>query len=128
MDEDTSFLDDKEINLDELIHLTNDSSGNQLETKTKLFNESFAEEIIANKKQDREERKRYAKFTFIFLSTFTFVVMFLLFLSGINGSLWVFDFSEFHLSDTVLITLISTSLASIVGIFVFVMKYLFKSN
>lgn len=90
MDEDNSFLDDIDINLDELIDLTDDSSGNQLETKTKLFNESFAEEILANKKQDREERKRYAKFTFLFLSIFTFVVMFLLFLSGINGSLWFF--------------------------------------
>lgn len=136
MDEDTSFFDDIDINLDELIDLTDDSSGNQLETKTKLFNESFAEEIIANKKQDRKERKRYAKFTFLFLSIFTFVVMFLLFLSGIKGQIffsntigiYYINFSEFHLSDTVLITLISTSLASIVGIFVFVMKYLFKSN
>lgn len=130
MDEDNSFFEDIDINinLDELIDLTKNVSGNQLETKTNLFKESFAEEILANKKQDREERKRYAKFTFIFLSTFTFVVMFLLFLSGINGSLCFFDFSKFHLSNTVLITLISTSLASIVGIFVFVMKYLFKNN
>jgi hypothetical protein len=128
MDEDNSFLDDIDINLDELIDLTDDSSGNQLETKTNLFKESFAEEILANKKQDRKERKRYAKSTFKFLKIYTYIMLSILFLSGINGSLWFFDFSKFHLSDTVLITLISTSLASIVGIFAFVMKYLFKNN
>ncbi len=54
MDEDTSFFDDIDINLDELIDLTDDSSGNQLETKTKLFNESFAEEILATAKNEND--------------------------------------------------------------------------
>lgn len=76
------------------------------------------EEEIKDRQQDRGERIVFARWTFIFLSVFAGVCLFFvgvtLFRSG--------------LSDAVLITLITTSIATIVGVFSLVMKYLFASK
>lgn len=98
----------------------------ELEEQTQTIEKELKEEKLKGRIQDREERKRYAKSTFSFLKRYTNLMILIIFLSGANGSLWCLDLSKFYLSDTVLVTLISTSLASIVGIFAFVMKYLFK--
>lgn len=117
-------------NLDTFFEISNQQPIRDLETQTQIqiIKKDIKAEKLKGRIQDREERKLYAKSTFKFLKIYTYIMLSILFLSGINGSIWIFDFSEFHLSDTVLITLISTSLASIVSIFVFVMKYLFKNN
>lgn len=109
--------------LKELLELSEKerNKGQGLETKTNLLDHSLAEQHIENIKQDREERKKYAKWSFWFLCGFTFLVILLLFFCAVRN--WAF-----HLSDPVLITLITTSLATVVGIFIFVMKYLFKGN
>ncbi|MTD67697.1 hypothetical protein [Flavobacterium sp. LC2016-13] len=83
---------------------------------------SLTLEDIKDRIQDREERKKYAKRTFSFLVVFTFTVLGIVIAVGLDN--WIC----FHLSDTVLITLITTSLASIVGIFAIVMRYLFKQS
>ena len=75
---------------------------------------------ILDKQQNRGERKQYAKSTFIFLSVFTSLIISLILLQGYSAK------TNFNLSDAVLITLITTSLASIVGVFLLVMQYLFK--
>lgn len=72
----------------------------------------------ASLKQDISQRKVYAGKTFWFLCIFTAMVFVVLILSG---------FSIFNLSDSVSIALITSSFASVISIFVLVMRYLFKT-
>lgn len=74
------------------------------------------DEEIKDRQQDRGERLRFARWTFYFLVGF--VVVCLLFVLG--------SMLTRGLSDAVLITLITTSLATVVGVFTLVMKYLFN--
>lgn len=78
-----------------------------------------------SKTQDIIERKKYANLTFQFLCYFSSGLFLLIFLCGVNyNSLQ----KGFYLSDNVLIALITTSLSTITGVFIFVMKYLFSIN
>lgn len=115
-------------NIEDFVELSNTESASVLENKANLLKESFAQEQLDNIKQDRFERKKYARWTFKFLCVFTGLVLLIVFLCATKGQILMFDFSKFHLSDAVLITLITSSLTSIVGIFIFVMKYLFKGK
>jgi len=81
---------------------------------------SLPDEEIKDRQQDRIERKKYAARTFTFLIFFTFTVLLIVTLTALDN--WIC----FYLSDSVIITLITTSLATIVGIFLIVMRYLFK--
>jgi hypothetical protein len=83
-------------------------------------NSSLTDEEIKDRQQDRDERKKYAAKTFTFLVCFTFTVLGIVIATALDN--WIC----FYLSDSVLITLITTSLATIVGIFLIVMRYLFK--
>ncbi len=73
--------------------------------------------------QDIEQRKVYAKKSFRFMRHFTFSILFIIFLFALEIKNYRFSF---YLSETVLIALITTSLGTVVGIFIFVMRYLFK--
>lgn len=88
-------------------------------------NTSLKEEELRSKRQDTDERKKYAHLTFQFLCWFAVGLFFLIFLTGVEAHSLA---KGFHLSDNVLITLITTSLSSIVGIFIFVMRYLFSNK
>ena len=72
-----------------------------------------------DREQDRGERKRYAESTF-WLVVFYISAVLLIVVNCGKGNLW--------LSDTILVALIVTSFAKIVGLFMFVMKYLFPNN
>lgn len=79
-------------------------------------------EELESRKQDREQRKRYANYIFGFLCAYMVLVFIVLILSG-------FCDIRFCLSDSVIIALITTTTtANIIGIFIFVVKYLFKSS
>lgn len=78
-------------------------------------------EELENRKQDRAQRKRYANYIFGFLCIYMLLVFCILIMSG-------FCDIKFELSDSVIIALITTTTANIIGIFVFVVKYLFKSS
>lgn len=75
------------------------------------------EHLDKNQTQDREQRKKYTKYTFILCVTYIFLVFLIVFLSG---------FQLMDVSNSVLIVLLSSSFAQIIGLFVFVMKYLFN--
>lgn len=77
-------------------------------------------EELECRKQDREQRKRYANYIFGFLCTYMILVFIVLILSGYCDI-------RFSLSDSVIIALITTTTANIIGIFIFVVRYLFKS-
>lgn len=77
--------------LEKFVKLSQEKERNQgqdLETKTNLLNHSLAEQHIKNIEQDREERKKYAKWSFGFLCIFTFLIIALLFLCAIRN--WAF--------------------------------------
>ncbi len=80
---------------------------------------SIQQEEIKDRTQDREERKKYALWTFVFLCIFTGIILGIIIASGLS------ELIQFHIANGVLITLITTSLTTVVSIFVFVMKYLF---
>lgn len=75
-------------------------------------------EHLRSMRQDTDERKSYADRLFKFLVIYMLLVFAVLLLQG-------FAFLGFHLADAVIITLISTTTANIIAVFVFVVKYLF---
>lgn len=91
-----------------------------LEQKLKTENELLAEELESHR-QDRDQRKDFAMKIFGFVSLYMFGVFILLALSGV-------ECNQFHLSDPVLITLLGTTTATIIGVFNFVARYLFHNK
>lgn len=78
-------------------------------------------EDLENKKQNRNQRKSYANKFFVFLCVYMGLVFLVLILCG-------FSLFGFTLSDTVLIALITTTTANVIGIFAFVIHYLFPTK
>jgi len=77
------------------------------------------EEGITGEIQDREERKKFSNRIFILLSCFIGATLLIILFSGT---------CLIDLSDAVLITLLSTTTANVIGIFMYVTKYLFGSK
>lgn len=90
------------------------------EVKTMTVANKIRNEELENRRQDRAQRKVYADNLFTFLCFYMILVFFILYKSG---SLY----NSFELSDSVIIALITTTTANIIGIFAFVVRYLFKT-
>ncbi|MFY7670578.1 hypothetical protein ACOSP6_05775 [Tenacibaculum sp. MEBiC06402] len=103
--------------LDDLIR---DSKKSGIDANEIDMNIDLTQQEISDRIQDREERKKYAYRTFIFLSSFTSIILLIIIGAGFSEAI------KFKLDNTVLISLITSSLASIVGIFILVMRYLFR--
>lgn len=103
--------------LDDLLE---DSEVGHINTNEIDRESSLTKQEILDRNQDREERKKYAFRTFIFLSVFTGLILSIIILAGFS------KITSFDLKEPVLIALITSSLASIVGIFILVMRYLFR--
>ena len=109
------FVDVDQISIDSLITgLVEDSRSN-----------SFYDDMIKlldakGKAQDIEMRKEYASLIFKFVSYYMFFVFMLLFLSGTPSS--------FEMSDAVLLTLLGTTTATVISLFVIVANYLFPKK
>ena len=76
-------------------------------------------EEIEGLKQDRLQRKIFGYVIFGFMFLYMIAVLVLVYLQG---------FRAVCLSQTVTVTLLTTSLASVIGIFNFVVKYLFPNR
>lgn len=74
--------------------------------------------------QNRRERIKYAKWTFWLTIGWIFIVLILVFLSGLKHK----GEAILHLSDTVLITLITTTTLNVFGFFILVMQFLFNKE
>ncbi|WP_195487825.1 hypothetical protein [Bacteroides fragilis] len=90
------------------------------EVKTMTVANKIRNEELENRRQDRAQRKVHADNLFTFLCFYMILVFFILYKSG---SLY----NSFELSDSVIIALITTTTANIIGIFAFVVRYLFKT-
>jgi len=78
-------------------------------------------ENYLGKKQDRTLRKEFGDKIYNFVAMYMFAVFFILVLSGISGN-------GFVLSDSVLITILGTTTANVIGILVIVTTYYFKNK
>lgn len=76
-------------------------------------------EEIGGLKQDRQQRKIFGYCIFGFLCLYMMSVIVVVFLYG---------FGMMYLSDTVLVTLLTTTLVEVIGIFNFVVKHLFPQG
>jgi len=82
---------------------------------------------IRGENQNIEERKKYAHRTFCLISGWLSCVFLLLLLQGFGGIPGVARF-RFALDKTIIITVVGTTTASVLGIFIVVMHYLFPAK
>jgi hypothetical protein len=79
----------------------------------------FRKEELESAKQDRAERKKYAFYIFWFLCSFLLIVL----------AIVIFiTFKNNGLDNSVLITLMTTTSADIIGLFIIVVTYLFNTK
>lgn len=87
-------------------------------TQQRVDIEKLKEEL-ESLKQDRQQRKILSIALFIFMCVYMAVALLIVFLCGLF---------VMYLSDTVLVTLLTTTLADVIGIFGFVAKYLYHNK
>lgn len=109
-DKETDKSEEKQVNLEE-------DSPEKLQLKVLRAKVDRLYEENEGLKQDREQRKIFSYVIFAFMCLYMASAMLIVFLCG------NFDLS---LSDGVLITLLTTTLANVIGVFNFVAKYLFN--
>lgn len=78
-------------------------------------------EELNGQTQDRTQRKQFATMIFWLLVGFLSITLLIVIANG-------FCYFPFTLDNSILITLLATSSANVIGIFIFVVKYLFKAN
>lgn len=89
-----------------------------VEERERLRNQ-LMEADIKDRNQDRDQRRNFASKIFIFMCFYMAVALLIVACCG---------FGWMYLSDTVLITLLTTTLADVIGIFSFVTKYLYHNK
>ena len=109
MEEEGTALDYRDINV----------LKSQAEWQALVIENKLRAEELENRRQDRRERKIYARISFGFLSLYMLLVFSILIFNGL-------ELYGFHFDNSALIALITTTTANVIGIFAFVMKYLFS--
>ena len=96
-------------------------SNRDVEQEIKIAELDIKKEELESKRQDRLQRKAYADNIFKFLCVYMIAIFIIIFRHGeiLNG---------FELADSVVITLITTTTANIIGIFILVVRYLFNPS
>jgi hypothetical protein len=98
-----------DLSLDEMLKLAEVRKGHA--------EASIIESDVADRVQDRGQRQEYANKIFYLVAIFVISVL-----------LIVVNSRRLGLSDAVIITLVTTSMTTVIGIFVFVAKYLFRTD
>jgi hypothetical protein len=111
------------MNIGEIItNVANESSDEVKErAKEEPYSEQWRSQRLDNdiKEQDKDERKSYAYKVFALISMWLACVILIIIGAG-NGNL--------HYSDTVMVTLLTTTTANVIGLFAIVNGYLFKTH
>ena len=109
------------MNIDIIKELGNEPKPSEVADEQNILSKSdmkrLVTERIKNISQDRSLRKIFAYVLFGFLAVYAVATVSLVYICG---------FGVAHLSDAVLITMLSTTLANVIGTFSFVAKYLYK--
>lgn len=104
-------------------NITSGNSNNHLfnENSISSFDEQYKSVILLDFSRKSEMRVAYANNIFSLVCIYLCVVGIILWQSGkqLNG---------FQLSDNVLIALLTTTTANVIGLFTFVVKYLFPND
>lgn len=90
------------------------------EIKSAKINNRLKGEELQSVKQDRKQRRYLGEQIYNFASLYMFGVFLILLLEGLP--------CNFHLSDTVLITILGTTTANIIGVLVLVVTYYFHKD
>jgi Flp pilus assembly protein TadB len=101
--------------------IQNEANSSDIEVKERALNETERGKKIDNdiREQDRLERKTYANRVFYLISAWLGCVIVVVILTGLGFM---------HFSDTVIVTLLTTTTANVIGLFAIVNSYLFKSS
>lgn len=86
------------------------------------------EESLRGRTQDREQRKEFSKKIYRLTIGWLIVVGFILLLQGFSAYFWVARLKPFHLSDGVIIALITGTSINIIGLMAIVIHYLFPNG
>ena len=109
------------------LDLLDERSQEELEILDEPFNQEAEEDDLDTQRQvseledatqDREERKKYARLAYWLAVGWLIAIVVVVILQGLEA--W-----GFNLSDGVLITFIGTNTASVIGVLVVVVRYLF---
>lgn len=89
-----------------------------------------AESDRQDAEQARDQRREYARKIFVLVSVWLSAITYIVLAQGFGyGSTfwlaWFFGVAKFNLSDSVMIALLTTSTATVIGIFVVVVRNLF---
>lgn len=102
---------------------------NEAEQQEKQEEQSYENkkhtEDIADRQQNRIERKKYAKSVYRLIIGWLIGIFVLILLAGTGTT---FGSAFFHLSDTVLLAMIGGTTVNVLGLFVIVMRHLFPNN
>jgi cytochrome c biogenesis protein CcdA len=105
--------------------ISDDADKSSADVKSRAKEEEYQEKVRSAKikndieEQDKAERKSYAS-TITAIVCLWLVFVAIVFVASGKGNL--------HYSDNVLITLLTTTTANVIGLFVIVANYLFKSK
>lgn len=98
----------------------------QTEEETKDLEHQNLKEKIRSLSQDIDERKKYARYFFVLSCCWLVAIMTILMLQGF-GSFW-FGSMPFTLHDNVMLALMGSTTANLLGILHVVAKYLFPKR
>lgn len=111
------------MNLDpnELLAQSVAYSDTAIESKMQLTSDDITKltdiERLEGLRQDRAERKAFASKAYWMMCVYLFVVFVIIVLTGIH---------ILHFDTTIIVTILTTTTVDVIGLFVFVMKYLFS--
>lgn len=90
-----------------------------IDREIKLVELEYKKEELESRKQDRKQRGQFSIWIFGFMGIYMVLALVIL---GLSGS------GVFDISDTVLVSLLTTTTADVIGIFIIVAKYLFHKS
>ena len=109
----------------DLSSVPDDAGSSAVQQETRFADISLEREIkreaLVTLKQNNKERLKYAERIFAFTICWAIAIILIVVFSG-----WKYSPFHFYLSDSVLITLITTTTVNFFGFFLLVVKYLFN--
>lgn len=111
-------ISDEPVNVNDKYRSVSEELEKEKLRKLKLENDAIEGSNIGDS-QDRGQRKDFAERVYYFACVYMVFVFLILFLSGSTGA-------NFKLNDSVLITLLRTTTANVIGVFAIVVTYLFS--
>jgi hypothetical protein len=116
---DLCFLD---FNVNEIGNSFTEDNPDADDVGSKIIEGLLAREELRKRINERELREKYANKVFMFISFWSGGLFLILLLEGFK------EFTRFVLDKSVLITLLATSFIEVLGLFYFVMDYLFNKK